>query len=199
MFFSYAIKREASLLLANAPEMTVQRLLAGRHSPIPLAYVDRIKDIAGVHSVRGRLWGYYYDPVVGANYTLIVPEAGAPEQGTIRVGAGVARARSLLAGDMIEFRTAAGEILELEAREFFSADSELVSSDLVLVSADDFLAISGGDRRHGHRYRRRRPEPEGAGDRGGKDRRPGSRTRGSSCARRSSGPTTPSSTGAAAS
>jgi len=144
MFFSYAIRREASLLLDNAPEATVQRILAGRHSPIPLAYVDRIKDIAGVHAVRGRLWGYYFDPVVGANYTLVVPESGAPEKGTIRVGAGVARARSLLAGDMIEFKTAAGDILELEARAFFSADSELVSSDLVLLSADDFLAISGG-------------------------------------------------------
>ncbi len=144
MFFSYAIRREASLLLDNAPEATVQKLLAGRHSPVPLAYADKIKDIPGVYSVRGRLWGYYYDQVVGANYTLIVPEAGVPEQGTIRVGAGVARARSLLAGDMIEFRTAAGEILELEAREFFSADSELVSSDLVLLSAEDFLAISGG-------------------------------------------------------
>ena len=97
-----------------------------------------------MQAIRGRLWGYYFDPVVGANYTLVVPEAGAPENGTIRVGAGVARARSLLAGDMIEFKTAAGDILELEAREFFSADSELVSSDLVLLSADDFLAISGG-------------------------------------------------------
>ena len=144
MFFSYAIKREASLLLANAPEITVQRLLAGRHSPVPLAYLDRIKDIPGVQTIQGRLWGYYFDPVVGANYTLVVPESGAPEKGTIRVGAGVARARSLLAGDMIEFKTAAGDILELEAREFFSADSELVSSDLVLLSADDFLTISGG-------------------------------------------------------
>jgi ABC-type lipoprotein release transport system permease subunit len=144
MFFTYAIRREASLLLDNAPEMTVQRLLAGRHSPIPLSYLERIKDIPGVHSARGRLWGYYFDPVVGANYTLVVPEAGAPEKGTIRVGAGVARARSLLAGDMIEFKTASGDILELEAREFFPDGSELVSSDLIVLSADDFLTISGG-------------------------------------------------------
>jgi len=143
MFFAQAIRKEASLLLENAPEITVQRILAGRHSPIPPAYMDRIKDIAGVFSVRGRLWGYYFDPVVGANYTLLVPDADVPEPGTIRVGAGVARARSLLPGDVIEFRTAAGEILELVAREFFSADSELVASDLVLVSTEDFQAISG--------------------------------------------------------
>lgn len=144
VFFSYAVKREASLLLDNAPEMTVQRILAGRHSPIPLGYLDRIKDIPGVQSVRGRLWGYYFDPVVGANYTLVVPETSAPEKGTIRVGAGVARTRSLLLRDTIEFKTAGGDILELEAREILTASSELVSSDLIVLSAEDFLAVSGG-------------------------------------------------------
>ncbi len=144
MFFSYAIKREASLVLANAPEITIQRVLAGRHSPIPLSYLDRIKDIPGVQSTRGRLWGYYFDPVVGANYTLVVPESGAPEKGKIRVGAGVARARSLLVGDAIEFKTARGDLLELETREILSGGSELVSSDLIILSPEDFLAISGG-------------------------------------------------------
>jgi len=144
MFFAYAIKKEASLLLQNAPEMTVQRILAGRHSPIPISYIERIRDIPGVSSVKGRLWGYYYDPVVGANYTLILPETEPPEKGTIRIGAGVARARSLLVGDTLEFRTFRGEIMELEVREVLSPESEIVSSDLILISAEDFLALFGG-------------------------------------------------------
>ena len=144
MFFSSAIKKEASLLLQDAPEITVQRILAGRHSPIPLNYIERINDIPGVTSVRGRLWGYYYDPVVGANYTLLVPATDEPEKGSIRVGAGVARARSLLVGDAVEFRTYRGEILDLEVRQILSSASELVSSDLVVVSAEDFRAVNGG-------------------------------------------------------
>jgi len=144
MFFSSAIKKEASLLLQDAPEITVQRILAGRHSPIPLNYIERINDIPGVTSVRGRLWGYYYDPVVGANYTLLVPATDEPEKGSIRVGAGVARARSLLVGDAVEFRTYRGEIMDLEVRQILSSASELVSSDLVVVSAEDFRAVNGG-------------------------------------------------------
>ena len=36
MFFSHAIRREASLMLADAPEITIQRLVMGRHDMVPL-------------------------------------------------------------------------------------------------------------------------------------------------------------------
>jgi hypothetical protein len=67
MFFTHAIKQEASIILKDAPEMIIQRSVAGRHDLMPMAYLEKIKDIRGVSSIRGRLWGYYYDPVVGAN------------------------------------------------------------------------------------------------------------------------------------
>ena len=73
MLATSAIRKEASTVLREAPEMVVQRTVAGRQDPIPLAYLEKIRDIAGVISSDGRLWGYYYDPVVGANYTLLVP------------------------------------------------------------------------------------------------------------------------------
>ena len=145
MFASFAIRREASLLLEDAPEMTVQRLLAGRHSPVPLAYIESIRDIPGVAGVHGRRWGYYFDPVVGANYTLIVPESGEPERGTVRIGAGVARVRSLGPGDLIEFRTHRGEVAEFAIRAVLPPGTELVTSDLVVLSAEDFRAINGAD------------------------------------------------------
>src|SRR6266568_6080039 len=47
MFFVYAVKRETASLLADAPEIVVQRLVAGRHDPIPLAYQEKIRDIRG--------------------------------------------------------------------------------------------------------------------------------------------------------
>ena len=61
MFFTYAIKQEAALILENAPEMVVQRSVAGRHDPIPVSYMEKLKEIIGVSSVKKRLWGYYYD------------------------------------------------------------------------------------------------------------------------------------------
>jgi ABC-type lipoprotein release transport system permease subunit len=143
MLATSAIRREASIILREAPEMVIQRTVAGRQDPIPLGYLDRIRDIPGVISCEGRLWGYYYDPVVGSNYTLLVPRDGAPEPGTIIIGPGVSRARTAAAGDILEFKAAAGGILELEVAGVLAAASELVSSDLILVSAADFQTVFG--------------------------------------------------------
>ena len=71
MFFTNALKQEAALLLASTPEIIVQKIVAGRHDLIPLDYAEKIRKIRGVAEVQGRLWGYYYDPISRANYTLI--------------------------------------------------------------------------------------------------------------------------------
>ena len=143
IFFTHAIKREASLLLEGAPEMIVQRMIAGRQDPIPIHYVEKIQGIRGVGSVRGRLWGYYYDPVVGANYTLVVPESKHPEEGSIRIGQGLARTRLLDVGDEMEFKAHDGVIFNLTVRDTFAEKSELISSDLVVISESDFRKLFG--------------------------------------------------------
>ncbi len=143
MLATSAIRKEASIVLREAPEMVVQRTVAGRQDPIPLAYLEKIRDIAGVVSSDGRLWGYYYDPIVGANYTLLVPREDGPDPGTVAIGPGVARARMASTGDTLEFRGASGALVELVVGDILSTDSELVASDLVLVSAGDYRAIFG--------------------------------------------------------
>jgi ABC-type lipoprotein release transport system permease subunit len=143
VFFTHSIKEEASILLKGSPEMVVQRMVAGRHELIPVTYVDRIKEIRGVSGVRGRLWGYYYDPVIGANYTLIVPEEGQLNRGEIAVGQGISRTRLAFEGDTLEFRTYEGVLITLEIKKVISSESELVSSDLLLVSEDDFRRLFG--------------------------------------------------------
>jgi ABC-type lipoprotein release transport system permease subunit len=144
MFATFAIKKEAAVLLQEAPEMIVQRTVAGRQDPIPLSYLERIRDIPGVVSSAGRLWGYYYDPIVGANYTLLVPRESEPGQGTIQIGQGVARVRLASPGDSLEFKTSAGELVEFEVSGVLATESELVASDLILISTPDFRTIFGG-------------------------------------------------------
>lgn len=73
MFFTYAIKREAAFILEGSPEIVVQNLVAGRHDLLPVSYLEQIKSIRGVANVESRLWGYFYDSLVGANYTLMTP------------------------------------------------------------------------------------------------------------------------------
>lgn len=143
LFFSHALKREAALLLAGAPEMVVQRLLAGRHELVPAAYLDQVREIRGVASARGRLWGYYYDPVFGANYTFMVPAGMTVEPGRVVIGAGVARTMRLEAGDLATFRARDGQPAMFEVARLLPPDAELVSADLVLMAAVDFMTFFG--------------------------------------------------------
>ena len=59
IFFTDALKNEANMVLKGAPEIIVQRQVAGRHDLIPVRYAERIRGIKGVVSVKERLWGYY--------------------------------------------------------------------------------------------------------------------------------------------
>jgi len=143
VFFTYSIKKEASLILKDAPEIVLQRLVAGRHELIPLSYMNRIREIKGVSAVKGRLWGYYYDPIVGANYTMIAAEDGHLPPGRIAIGQGISRARLAFEGDTLEFKKHDGVLVHLEVKDILSSGSELVSSDLILISEDDFRALFG--------------------------------------------------------
>jgi len=143
VLFTRSIQQEASILLREAPEMIVQRLVAGRHDLIPLSYLNKIKKIRGVQSARGRLWGYYYDPVVGANYTLLVSEDPEVVPGSIAIGEGISRLRLASKGDELEFRTQAGALRELKISRVFPSEVGLVSSDLILITAEDFRGLFG--------------------------------------------------------
>lgn len=143
MFFTDSLRKEAAAVLTDAPELVVQRLVAGRHEMIPLDYIEKIRSIRGVKSVRGRLWGYYYDPLFGSNYTLLVPEVFTPGDGNVVVGKGVARSGLAEVGNIMPFRTHLGNLFTLTVVELLPNDTELVSADLVLLSAGDFRTLFG--------------------------------------------------------
>jgi len=143
MFFTHAIKREASLILRDAPEMMVQRLVAGRHELIPVSYINTLKQIKGVQTVRGRLWGYYYDPTNRANYTLVVNEDLHSSSGNVTVGKGVLRNLIGKERGTIPIKAYDGSYLFLKIKGTLSSESELVSSDLILISEEDFRRLFG--------------------------------------------------------
>ena len=143
MFLTQAMKREAALILKDAPEMVVQRLLGGRYDPIPVDYIDKIRTIRGVTSAAPRLWGYYYDPAIGANYTLMVPRNGAPAPEKIIIGSGISRSRMVYRGDVLSFRGPDGIARNFAVEGEISPESELVSSDLILMAEADFRGLFG--------------------------------------------------------
>ena len=147
MLFTHSLQREARLVLAESPELIVQRMVAGRHDLIPGEHLERIAGIRGVQGSYGRLWGYFYDPAVRANYTLLVPPNDAPAAGEIRIGTALARTRGLAIGDYLSLRAASGEPFAWRVAGLIASDSELVSADLVLMAEEDFrrfFAIAPG-------------------------------------------------------
>lgn len=152
MLFTEALRHEAVRVLQGAPEVIVQRMVAGRHDLIPPGYLEKLGRIRGVQKMEARLWGYYYDPAVKANYTLMAPargsiDAGGIASGQIVIGAAVARQRGLAPGDIISFRSYSGKQSVFSVARVLPQQTELVSADLILMGAQDlrsFLAIPAG-------------------------------------------------------
>ena len=140
-FFVTALKREAGIILKDAPDMVVQRLMAGRQDLVPDSYVAGIADIRGVTSVRPRLWGYYYDALNGANYTIMASEDSSVAAGRAAVGSGVARNRKLAPGDLLPLISYDKMPLMLEISTTFSSRSDLISADMIVVSPEDFRQL----------------------------------------------------------
>lgn len=140
--FTGALRKEAALILENAPEIVLQHLKAGRHDLIPPEYLDKIGVIRGVQKVEPRLWGYHYDAVVKANYTFMVPPSTANIQNLanneIVIGSALARLRGLQIGNLISWRGYSGELFTFKVVQILSPESELMSADLVLISAQSF-------------------------------------------------------------
>jgi hypothetical protein len=68
-----ALSDAASTVLDNAPEITIQRISAGRQEAIPLAYIEKLSKIFGIRKTVPRIWGYYFDESNLANYTVMAP------------------------------------------------------------------------------------------------------------------------------
>ena len=143
VFFTNGLRYEAETILQNAPEMIVQRTMAGRQALVPLNYMEELKSIRGVRRVKPRLWGYYYHPAAQANFTLMVSDEYPHGEGTVEVGEGVLRTWGTAKGDKLYFRAFNGEALELRLINTFTSASELVTSDLIIMSAGTFRRLTG--------------------------------------------------------
>jgi len=142
-FLAGALRREADLLLHESPELIVQRMIAGRHALMPVDYIADIETIRGIQKVIPRLWGYYFHPASGANYTLMAPEAFQHDDAKVVIGAGVMRTWDPGPTGTLVFKSSKGGTVELAIAETFESQSDLVAADLILMSAATFRQITG--------------------------------------------------------
>jgi ABC-type lipoprotein release transport system permease subunit len=70
-FISNSIKYELNSTVKSLPQITIQKLKAGRHYDIDKNLVDEILNIPGVKSALPRVWGYYYFENAGVNFSVV--------------------------------------------------------------------------------------------------------------------------------
>jgi lipoprotein-releasing system permease protein len=155
LFLTYSFKKEALLILRGAPELIVQRMTAGSHDLIPVKYSQEIAKIPGVAKVEPHYWGYYYDSLTKANYTVVAsagsfPEGvrllrgrlpGAGDTGIAAIGSGVSKARFVDLDGVISLQSAKGRPMDFKIAGVFDSDSELLTSDLIVISLKDFRGL----------------------------------------------------------
>ncbi len=66
-----ALRKSAEILLTAVPDITVQKMSAGRQVPLKISSQKEVQGILGISEIRQRIWGYYFDEKNGANYTVI--------------------------------------------------------------------------------------------------------------------------------
>jgi len=66
-----ALTNSADAVLKNTPEITIQKMSAGRQEAIPLSYIENLRSIYGIRAIIPRVWGYYFDESNLANYTIL--------------------------------------------------------------------------------------------------------------------------------
>jgi lipoprotein-releasing system permease protein len=154
LLLTHALRTEAGRLLANSPELIVQRILGGRHDLLPERYQETIAGLPGVGRVEPRIWGYYYDALVGVNYTLQGVGAGESELPLLEgrlptgpdecaVGSGVAASRLLTVGDDLILIDGENLGVSYSVVGVFSTESDLLTHDLILFEPETLRQFFG--------------------------------------------------------
>lgn len=158
LVLTQAIREEAAQLLIGAPEMTVQKVVGGRHAPIPIGYGDTIAGFPGVVGVEPRFWGYTYDAVTDStitvmgvgpgNETVELVDGRLPTRATeCAVGAGVGGMWGAELGDEVILVDASTTGVLYEVVGTFASPSDILTNDLVVLTADEaaiFLGLPKG-------------------------------------------------------
>ena len=166
-FMSGALYTETLKALSFQPAIILQNVRAGRQVPVNLGDVEKLAQIHGVADVKGRVWGYYFDPFTGANYTIVGDSGdlaelwelrviasapfsedrrGAPLQlGEALVGEGIMKVRRVRPGGLLNFQDHAGRPVSLKVRGTFSSSVSLWTHDLIVVTEEDARKLFGLD------------------------------------------------------
>ena len=165
LFLTEALRREFHLGAEVLPDLTVQRLVAGRPALISEQWVGKIAAMAGVTSVAARGWGYYFVPALAGNFTVVGMDTSPARQpvdapvvvgqgrflnpgaaGEVVLGEALAGFLGLEVGDALTLPVGKmGKRLEIVG--LFRSSVALWTADVILMSdadAREFLQVPAG-------------------------------------------------------
>lgn len=70
-FITHSIKDELNKTLKPLPDITIQKLVGGRHTLLEKDIVKDLVQINGIESATSRVWGYYYFQNAGMNFSIV--------------------------------------------------------------------------------------------------------------------------------
>ncbi len=157
-----ALTETAASVLRSAPEITVQKMSAGRQVEIPMAVSRKLAGIFGIREIVPRVWGYYFDEVTGANFTvmgiapgrmplldrlhLALEEGGAYEQGVrgkVIIGRSIRRIMKEKGSSLLSMFRPDLSQASFEVTGVFKPEVDILTNDLVVMDIDDARDLFG--------------------------------------------------------
>ncbi len=149
-----ALNDEADRDLASAPEITIQKMVAGRQESIPLNYAAKLSGIWGIRKIVPRIWGYYFDATTKANYTVIgidplkMPQGNQlgevitggrlPASGEAVIGRGIQKILRLPDNNaMLSMFRPDLSLKPLKISGVFKGSSDILAYDTIMMNLDD--------------------------------------------------------------
>lgn len=127
-FLTQSLETTAEKTLSFAPDITLQRLSAGRQVSVPESRIANLTAMFGIHHVTPRIWGYHFDEKNGANYTVLGLSSDTIQQADFPLSHG--RLPNAGAHGEVVISTSVHASLGLENRKSFT----LFRSDLSQIS-----------------------------------------------------------------
>ena len=151
-----ALTQSADMVLRNTPEITIQKMSAGRQVAIPLSYSDKLRSIYGIRAIVPRVWGYYFDESSLANFTVLAMDTTSmpngnkldltlsyghfpkqTEKGTTVLGRSVHKILGLGTRRIFSLFRPDLSLKSFEVVGLFSDQTDLMTNDLIFMNLDD--------------------------------------------------------------
>lgn len=157
LFVTDSLRHEFASGARTLPDLTVQRLVAGRPALVDAAFAERVARIPAVASARPRVWGYVFVPSLSGNLTVIgasdrrglprtigsgrAPVPGA--RGEVLLGEVLADFLGVRVGDEIGLPGDDGATCDLRVVGTFRSDSALLTADVLYGADEDVRCVLG--------------------------------------------------------